>query len=357
LSAEQRLDRLYSALTAKERGLLVLRAVKAGEKPDRLIYDTTPSGQTTQFNHYIHLINAANAEMAMVLMLLSEQTSKVEMKLAWLQTLQLWADDVGSLRVLVGRNQKEPITESEYARREAEAREELLPLPACVEIIMEDYDWAEADYVTDKDGDRDVSAKAWNRVERETRQRLRGAIGDGSLPSRKRGRAVVVAAGALFNWLGGPTPVYPEEAWEFDVRPDDQAEQVDLDRRAEGVVRRIFERAPKPLPKLADGAPAIEPGERSLTDLEAVLVSSIGELVRQHWCEARAMEIGVAEIAEEFDGEDPLRADTRALLDGCLDSYRKLRDDVADYAEIELAEPSDDDVAQVRRLIEKVAEG
>jgi hypothetical protein len=359
MSGEHRLDRLYPALTAKERGLLVLQAYKADEKPDRLIYDTTPDGQAKQFNHYIHLMNAANVEVAMVLMVLREQMAKVEMKLAWLQTLRFWADDVASLRVLVGLNTKEPITASEYAKREAEERAELLPLSECVQFVVEDHPWADADYVTDKDGERDVSTKAWSRVERATREHLKQCIADGTLPSRKRGRGLVIPAGAFYDWRGEPTPLYPEDAWEFDIRPDDQAEQVDLDRRAEAVVRRIFDRAPKPLPQPTDLLAAVaRPGDGAGfgTELEQALVISICDLVRQHWCDARSLEVGVAEIAEEFDGEDPLRPDTRALLDGCLANCRKLRDDMADYAEFELPEPSEVDVAQVHRLIEKVAE-
>jgi hypothetical protein len=359
MSGEQRLNRVYPALTAKERGLLVLQAYKADEKPDRLIYDTTPDGQAKQFNHYIHLMNAANVEVAMVLMILREQMGKVDMKFAWLQTLRFWADDVASLRVLVGINRNEPITASEYAEREAEAREELLPLNEWVQIVVDDHPWVETDYVTDKKGERDVSAKAWNRVERATRLQLQAGIADGALPSRKRGRGVVIPAGAFYDWRGEATPVYPEDAWQFDVRPDDQAEQVELDRRAEAVVRRIFDRAPKPLPQPTDLRAAVARPEGEVrfgTELEQALVISICDLTRQHWCDARSLEVGVAEIAEEFDGEDPLRSDTRALLDGCVAACRKLRDDMADYAEFELAEPSADDVAQVRRLIEKVAD-
>jgi hypothetical protein len=44
------------------------------------------------------------------------------------------------------------------------------------------------------------------------------------------------------------------------------------------------------------------------------------------------------------------------VLDDSLSACTKLRDDVAAYVEIELAEPSADDLAQVRLFIEKVAE-
>ena len=53
MSAERRLERLYPALTAKERGLLVLRAYKSGEQPDPLIYSSTPDSQAWAFNRYI----------------------------------------------------------------------------------------------------------------------------------------------------------------------------------------------------------------------------------------------------------------------------------------------------------------
>jgi len=73
MSGEQRLNRVYPALSAKERGLLVLQAYKAGEKPDRLIYDTTPNAQGPEFNRYIRLMNALNVELATVLTIMREQ--------------------------------------------------------------------------------------------------------------------------------------------------------------------------------------------------------------------------------------------------------------------------------------------
>lgn len=357
MNGEQRLDRLYPALTAKERGLLVLKAYRADEKPDRLIYDTTPNEQAHAFNHYIHLMNAANTEVAMVLMVLREQMAKLDMKHAWLKTLRFWADDVATLRVLFGRNDREPITQSEYAKREAEEREELVPLTEWAQIMADDHAWEDADYKTGKEGERELSAKAWTRVYRDARRQLEQAVAEGALPSHKRGRAIAISAGAFYDWRGEPVLVCPDVGWEFDIRPDDQAEQVDLDRRADVVVRGILDRAPKPLTQPTDLDAAVQrPAAGFGTELEQALVISICDLVRQHWCDARSLEVGIAEIAEEFDGEDPLRPDTRALLDGCLDSCRKLRDEMADYAEFELAEPSDADIAQVRRLIEKVGE-
>ena len=41
----------------------------------------------------------------------------------------------------------------------------------------------------------------------------------------------------------------------------------------------------------------------------------------------------------------------------CLDACGALRDEMTGYAEIELAEPNEDDVALVRKLIEKASGG
>ncbi len=97
MSAEQRLDRLYPALTPKERGLLVLQAYRAGEQPDRLIYSTTPSAQGSAFNRYIGLMNAVNTEVAYVLMLVNAQVRQVDLKYGWLMSLLLWGLEIDSL--------------------------------------------------------------------------------------------------------------------------------------------------------------------------------------------------------------------------------------------------------------------
>ena len=97
MSGESRLDRLYPALTARERGLLVLRAYKAGEKPDQAIYRTCPAAQGREFNRYIRLMNAVNTEVAYALMLVNGQVRQVDLKYAWLMTLLLWGMEVDNL--------------------------------------------------------------------------------------------------------------------------------------------------------------------------------------------------------------------------------------------------------------------
>ena len=94
---DHRLDRLYPALTARERALLVLRAYKADEKPDQAIYRTCPPAQGREFNRYIRLMNAVNTEVAYLLMLISGQVRQVDLKYAWMMTLLLWGMEVDNL--------------------------------------------------------------------------------------------------------------------------------------------------------------------------------------------------------------------------------------------------------------------
>jgi len=118
-------------------------------------------------------------------------------------------------------------------------------------------------------------------------------------------------------------------------------------------------RAPSALYAPVDLPPAPEPDvfKKGFGDgLVRALVLGITDGLEQHWCELRAIEIVLDEVAEEFGGEDPLQADTRALLDGCLASCKELRDEIADYVAIDLPEPAEEDVELVRALIEKVVE-
>jgi hypothetical protein len=238
MSGEQRLDRLYPALTAQERGLLVLQAYKAGEQPDRMIYRTTPASQGPAFNRYIRLMNACNVELATVLMIIREQTEKAELKYSWLMTALIWGLETQIL------------------------------------------------------GKRALAATKDRKLRKDIRRLMARAPSDLQVPL--------------------DLTVPPEEPANFEKGYGDETVKA--------------------------------------------LLFGIKQSVQQHWSELRAIEIGVQEVAEEFDGEDPLQPDVRALLDGCLASCRELRDEMADYVEIELPEPAEEDIEQVRALIAQVVE-
>jgi hypothetical protein len=95
-----------------------------------------------------------------------------------------------------------------------------------------------------------------------------------------------------------------------------------------------------------------ECNDSGTASLVRALVVGIRDGLNSHWRELRAIELVVEEVAGEFDGEDPLRADTRQLLDDAKEMCVKLREDVRRYIDgFELAEPTDDDVELVRRLV------
>jgi hypothetical protein len=238
MSGEQRLDRLYPGLTARERGVLVLRAYKAGEKPDPQIYHSTPDAQAHAFNRYIHLMNCVNTELATVLFIIREQIAKTDLKYAWFMTLAIWGMETQIL------------------------------------------------------GDEVLAATRDRKLRKEVRRLMARAPGDLQVPV--------------------DLTLPPEKPHTFKKGYGDE--------------------------------------------LVRALLFGINQGLQQHWRELRAIEIGVQEVAEEFGGEDPLQSDVREILEGCLRSCATLRDDMAAYVEIELAEPIEDDVTLVRKLIEKVAE-
>lgn len=238
MSGEQRLNRVYPALSAKERGLLVLQAYKAGEKPDRLIYDTTPNAQGPEFNRYIRLMNAVNVELATVLTIMREQVDKADLKYAWLMTLLIWGMETQVL------------------------------------------------------GDEVLSATKDRKLRRDVRRLMARAPGDLQVPV--------------------DLTLPPEES--------------DVFKKGYG------------------------------DELVRGLLFGIKQGLQQHWFELRAIEICVQEVAEEFGGEDPMQPDVRELINDCLRSCTRLRDDVSAYVEIELPEPADDDIAQVRGLLDKLVE-
>ena len=97
-------------------------------------------------------------------------------------------------------------------------------------------------------------------------------------------------------------------------------------------------------------------GEHTIDWLLRSLVTAIKTGTEQNWRELRAIDMAVEEVAEEFGGEDPLRADGRALLDEGKARCRQLHEDIRFFVEpFELPEPGEADVELVRRLIARAA--
>ena len=359
MSAEQRLERLYPALTAKERGLLVLRAYKAGQKPDPAIYHSTPSSQGPAFNRYIRLMNAVNVELATVLQVLQVQVEKLDLRHAWFLTVHRWSIETSVIGQYLDVALKEAITASEYVPILAAARAKFLPLAQCAEAATEEHLFRADEYIAGDDGEPLIPWPTWDRVEAEKRAELKRLVADGTIVGRTRGRALSLNAGSFYDWLGRPVPAVTKRGALYDVHRDEDADEVAALRRSRALVQQVIDHAPQRLALPLDLSAPIEsplPAGGYGDSLGRALALSIRDGLQIHWQELRAIEIGVGEVAEEFDGEDPLKPDVRALLDGCMARCSGLRDQMADFVEIELPEPAEDDVEQIRQLLDRLVE-
>jgi hypothetical protein len=67
---ERRLNDLYPALSARERAVLVLQAIKEEREADPAIRRTMPESQYDAFNHLMARISGVNSDLAILLMVL-----------------------------------------------------------------------------------------------------------------------------------------------------------------------------------------------------------------------------------------------------------------------------------------------
>jgi hypothetical protein len=156
----------------------------------------------------------------------------------------------------------EPITESDYRAKEAEARSELIGIDECAMQVAEyHHAYDEADYEDDGENGRVVTDEAWYRVRDQKRAELRALAEAGTLASSGKGKRLKIACGSFHDWLGEPVPVPPDFGLEFEV----------------------------------------------------------------NWRELRAIEEQFESIIGEFDGEDVLHPRVRGLFDEAKAAFRAAR--------------------------------
>ena len=354
MSGNQRLDRLYPALTAKERALLVLRAWKQDQEEDAAVRRTMPADQGRDFNYYIHLMNAANLDAGKYIAVLNLMVDQLGSKAAWLASLQMWGIRVWDVWVYIAIHTNEPITESEHTRLVEEARAEMLPVADMAETLVERYDgWTEADMQPDGDDDEQVvKDKAWNRVLAEKKRELTRLVEEGTLAGKRRGRGLLINNGSFYDWLGEPVPVCPDWGKGYDVLPDDQADRVESLKKERLRAQEAVAGSPvSSMQRFLEeqlGRRVTERVER-WDEATAALAESLREGVPWCWQELRAAEMVLAEVAQEFDGEDPLVPAVRRILD-------KTRQDLVELkpllefvdAEAELPDPDEERVTFLR---------
>jgi hypothetical protein len=234
MSAEARLNRLYPALSAKERALLILRARKAGKEHDPKIRSTIPTQQSRELNRLIGLLCVASDGLTQYIVIVAQMIEQLSLRWCWLASLHLAA------------------------------------LNAC-------------------------------------------ALAETALAATLGKREKAALRRSLKPWMARfAVSLYGDPRWDTAVGG----------RRTTG-------------DGVADG-----------------LVAGVRELWPLRWRELRAAEILVDEIAQEFDGEDPLPVEVRALLDECRADLCDLKKRIEPYTgELVQEEPGEELLVRLREIV------
>ncbi len=362
-----RLGKLFPALTAKERSILELKAWKEDGEEDPLVRDTMPAEQGVEFNRLIDLMNAVNREFPPYLLLLQALVGRLGLRHGWLMSLKLWGIQAGNLAAYIWLRTREPVTESEHRRLVKEARAETAPASELAEILVERYEgWEEADYEPNDEGhdERWVTGKAWNRVLGDKKREIARLVNDGVVSGKQKGRRLVVNVGSFYDWLGEPTPVYPEWGTEFEVFPDAEADKVKGLRRERSDVQESLAKSPMHSALVFDWGKFAPNRHRSSKESPSrmdeacdALIATLKEGTQKCWGEMRAAEQVLAEAAERFEGEEPLLPAARSVLDGIREELSDLHEQVKPHVgPFELPDPDEETLGCVRKLVQPEAD-
>ena len=352
---DTRLDRLLPGLTVKERAILMLRDFKAGKPQDRQLLNTAPDRQTTELNRLIGLMNAANGDLAHLVAIIHERAQKEELRFSWLEWARICALEMWAVRAQFIMTGREPITRSEYRKREREAREELMPVEACANDLAEAYDgWNDADCEIDEEGERSPTDAAWYRVRDQKMKELRELVAAGTLAGKGKGKRLKIHCGSLYDWLKEPVPVVPDLGTAYDVRPDKQAAEMARVRADHEFIRRLLDRGAfkLDLPLDMKSPLSMEP-QRFGVDMARLLVVRIWSSLKEDWRELRAIEEQIESITEDFDGEDPLLERMREQVDEAKSILVELHGQVQKYTgPFELPDPDEELRAMVQTIVD-----
>lgn len=356
-ASESRTAKLFPALTAKERAILLLQAWKRDEDEDPLIRRTMPSWQVAEFNRYIASMNVANRELASYVLFLRARVDYLRAKQGWLASLTLWGLSAWRLGTYIFTHAREPIAESEYRKLEAEARAEMVPVDEFAEFLVERHEGWSDDDREERHGNQVVKDEAWSRVCSDKQREILARVRDGTVNGTLKGKKPRVNAGSFYDWLGEPVPLYPNWGLRYEVVPDEKYKESASERRSLSTVREQLREAPTVFPPERFGATRDEPetgdeapvGDRVAAALKKTLVAGIVDC----WRTLQAIEQVTGEIAEEFDGEDPRTSQTATLTaqvrDGLLELAEERR---KDGEPLELEEPSEDEVDALRKAVD-----
>jgi len=339
---ERRLERLYPALSAKERAILVLRAWKEAKEPDPAVRFSMPSGQAPEFNRLVDLMNAANFDLGQYVLVVDLLLGQLDLRYAWLATLRLWGMQASSTADYIGLYTKGPVTESERKRLLEKERARMAPLSELAEVLVE--------RCCDEEQGDDA---AWEKVVREKKAEIRDLVESGVIIGKQTGKRILVNVGSFYDWLGEPVPLTPKWGRAYEVFPDDEAEKVERLRRAR---RKVADRlAGTPYfdgLSLLSGAKG-KAKQAGMSEVADALEARVRGELMQRWKELRATEVVLEEAREEFGGEDPAHPKLRESLNECKLKAQELREAMRWATGGELPDPDESLLDGVRGLLDR----
>lgn len=89
MKSGKRVDGLFKGLTARERGLLVLQALKDGKDEDPQVKLAMPDSQVDTFNRLIALLNGTNLHLGPYVLLIKSLVDQTSLRVGWLMTVTL----------------------------------------------------------------------------------------------------------------------------------------------------------------------------------------------------------------------------------------------------------------------------
>jgi hypothetical protein len=351
--SEGRINKLYPELTARERAVLVLRAWKEDAREDSRVRTTMPESQYREFDSYIDLMNGTHS-LSPAVVGLGSTVEQLALRFGWLRAMDLWALHVSMLASYIALDTKEPITESEHQRKVEAVREEMAPVKDLAEYLADQHeDWGEDD-MEEVGGEELVTDAAWERVVREKTEELAALVEGGVLRGAGKGRRLRINEGSFYDWLGGTAPVFPDWGFKFEVRPDSEAQEVGLLRRARERARQAVVQSPLVTASLVEGT-GLERrprGESAGDDLAAILEERVCREARHRRDELAAFDSVLGEVAARFAGEDPLMPQVRASLESTRSQLDGLLGQVTErLGDLGPVEPNGDLLAAIRQAV------
>jgi hypothetical protein len=359
-SADKRLDRVYPALSATERGVLTLIDSKEGRMQDHQLRRSAPEDQASEFNHLIGLIHAGSGDLVHLILIAREMIAQTELKLAWLTSLRIYGLECARVRSHLLFDINEPITQSAYDQRLQESRAELIPVRECARIVAERH-WTDGVPFA-RDGECEPNGRTSNEVLREISARLQSLVDDGTLTGRGKGTGLKIACGSFHDWLGEPVPVVSDWGIDVEVFADDRADEAaGLTKRRVGVLDLLDRLAVNcELPfDLERPLTELPPGGAFDEELLRMLALSIRAEVLCHWSQLLTYELVINEMTAEFAGEDILQPEVREVLEDARAKLIELHERARRFTgPFDLpAEPDEETLASVRRIVEREVRG